>query len=155
MMRPAVALLIVCVGGGVASLALVASMQFPDACTDADDRFAASLATLSILDAHPVTATPRGGRDSGCYSDGRLVNVMQSYRSSSPVADVLSFYREAAIADGWKPPPEDDGEGVRCFVKSVDGRNVGFSVRVREESGEDNDVYDVDVASSLLGDGWC
>ncbi len=33
------------------------------------------MAALSVLDAHPVTAAPKGERVSGCYDDGRLVNV--------------------------------------------------------------------------------
>ncbi|WP_433368743.1 hypothetical protein [Streptosporangium sp. CA-115845] len=153
MKRSTIAVLVVCVVGAAALVALVAFLKLPDGCTAEDDRLAASLATLSILDAHPVTATPQGGRRSGCYGDGRLVNVLQSYRSSGPVADVLSFYRDAAIMDGWKPPPGEDGEGVSCFVKSVGGRDVGFSVWVVEEEGEE---YDVDVTSSMTGGGgWC
>lgn len=153
MKRSTIAVLVVCVGGAAALVALVAFLMLPDGCTAEDDRLAASLATLSILDAHPATATPQGGRSSGCYGDGRLVNVLQSYRSSGPVADVLSFYRDAAIMDGWKPPPGEDGEGVSCFVKSVGGRDVGFSVWVVKEEGEE---YDVDVTSSMTGGGgWC
>lgn len=85
------------------------------------------------------------------------MNVVQSYRSSGPVADVLSFYRDAAIMEGWKPPPGEDGEGVSCFVKSVGGRDVGFSVWVVKEEGEEySDDYDVDVTSSMTGGrGWC
>ncbi|MER5627076.1 hypothetical protein ABT061_39245 [Streptosporangium sp. NPDC002544] len=153
MKRSTIAVLVVCVGGAAALVALVAFLMRPDGCTAEDDRLAASLATLSILDAHPATATPQGGRRSGCYGDGRLVNVLQSYRSSGPVADVLSFYRDAAIMDGWKPPPGEGREGVSCFVKSVGGRDVGFSVWVVKEEGEE---YDVDVTSSMTGGGgWC
>ncbi|MFI6456656.1 hypothetical protein ACIBF6_34475 [Streptosporangium amethystogenes] len=157
MRRSTIAVLVICVGGGAALVALVASLMLPDGCTAEDDRLAASLATLSILDAHPVAATPQGERASGCYDDGRIVNVLQSYRFSGPVADVLSFYRDAALMDGWRPAPRDGGEGVSCFVKSVGGRDVGFSVWVMEADGAGRgDDYDVDVTSSVTGGGgWC
>lgn len=155
MKRSTIAVLVaVCVGGGAALVALVAFLAPAEGCTAEDDRFAASLATLGILDARPVNATPQGGRSSDCYSDGRIVTVGQSYRSSGPVADVLSFYRDAALMDGWRPPPEDDGEEVSCFTKSVGGRDVDLSVWFPEEEGDGD--YDVDVSSSVTdGGGWC
>lgn len=154
MKRSTIAVLVaVCVGGGAALVALVAFLALPEGCTAEDDRLAASLATLGILDARPVNATPQGGRSSDCHGDGRIVTAGQSYRSSGPVAEVLSFYRDAAITDGWKPSPEDDGEEVSCFTKSVGGRDVDLSVWFPEEGG---DAYDVDVSASITdGGGWC
>ncbi|WP_329082261.1 MULTISPECIES: hypothetical protein [unclassified Streptosporangium] len=156
MKRSTIAVLLVVCVGGVAALVALFLRLLPEVCTAEDDRLAASLATLDILDAHPVNATPQGERGSGCYDDGRIVTVSQFYRFSGPVADVLSFYRDAATMDGWKPPREGDGERVSCFVKSIDGRDVGFSAWVVEEDGRYGDEYQVDVTSSMTGSGgWC
>lgn len=143
---------IVMIGAGVAAHAGL----FPYGCTADDDRLAASLSILSILDAHPANATPQKGRSSSCDSDDRITSVGQTYRPSGPRADVLSFYRDVAIKDGWAPPLDDDGEGVSCFTKSVGGRGVELSVWFLDELGEEyGDDYDVDVTSSLDGGGWC
>ncbi|MEU7986652.1 hypothetical protein AB0B56_17450 [Streptosporangium canum] len=160
MKRPIIAMLalvwvgIVMIGAGVAAHAVG---LFPYGCTADDDRLAASLSTLGILDAHPAGATPQKGRGSSCDSDDRITTVGQTYRPSGPRADVLSFYRDVAIKDGWVPPPGDDGEeGVSCFTKSVGGRGVELSVWFLDELGEEyGDDYDVDVTSSLDGGGWC
>ncbi|MER5426598.1 hypothetical protein [Streptosporangium roseum] len=158
MKRPIIAMValvwvgIVMIGGVV----VVRAALFPYGCTADDDRLAASLSTLGILDAHPAGATPQKGRSSSCESDDRITTVGQTYRPSGPRADVLSFYRDVAIKDGWAPPPGDDGEGVSCFTKSVGGRGAELSVRFPDELGEEyGDDYDVDVTSSLDGGGWC
>ncbi|WP_433352971.1 hypothetical protein ACQP25_06820 [Microtetraspora malaysiensis] len=145
-----------CIGWGALLVAPIALLALTYGCTADDDRLAASLATLSILDAHPVGATPQEGRSSHCENDDRITTVQQAYLLSAPRADVLSFYREVAIKDGWTPPPNDDGEGLICFAKSVGGREVelslGFSDAMREEHVDGYEVY---VESSLDGGGWC
>ncbi|WP_157529951.1 hypothetical protein [Microtetraspora niveoalba] len=141
---------------GVVAVAPFASWILTYGCGAEDDRLAASLAALGILDAHPAGATPQEGRSSSCENDDRITTVVQTYRASGPRAELLSFYREAAIRDGWTPPPEDDGEGVGCFTKSVGGRTVELSVWIPEAIGEEHaDDYDVDVSSSPEGGGWC
>ncbi|WP_433419816.1 hypothetical protein ACQP1V_06410 [Microtetraspora malaysiensis] len=145
-----------CIGWGVLFVAPLALLALTHRCTADDDRLAVSLATLSILDAHPTGATPQEGRSSYCENDDRITTVMQDYRFSAPRADVRSFYREIAIKDGWTPYPDDDDEGVGCFAKSVGGRKVdlylSFSGEMREEY---DDGYRVSVSSSLDGRGWC
>ncbi|MCC5580260.1 hypothetical protein IMZ11_32030 [Microtetraspora sp. AC03309] len=149
-------LVVVCMGLGAVLVAPIALWVLTYGCTADDDRLAASLATLSILDARPVNATPLEGRSSSCENDDRITTVWQTYRLSGPRADVWSFYRDIAIKDGWMPPPEDDGEGVVCFTKSIDGRDVELSVRFVDATGEKHgDDYDVDVSSSVDGGGWC
>ncbi|MFJ2034242.1 hypothetical protein [Streptosporangium sp. NPDC087985] len=157
MKRSTIAVLVaVCVGVGAALVAPIAFLVLTYGCTADDDRLAASLATLSILDAHPASATPQEGRGSSCDSDDRITTVGQTYRPSGSRADVLSFYRDIAIKDGWTPSPEDDGEGVGCFTKSVDGRGVELSVWFLDALGEGHgDDYDVHVSSSVAGGGWC
>ncbi|MFB9883175.1 hypothetical protein ACFFMN_35115 [Planobispora siamensis] len=154
MRRSAIAVLAaVCVGAGAFLVAPVASLVLTYGCTAEDDRFAAALAGLSVLDAHPVTATPQGERDSNCDNDDRIVTVWQSYRSSGPSADVLSFYRDVAFMDGWEPLLGEDGEETGCFVKSVGGSDLHLSVSMGEEERDAD--YDVDVSSSMDGGGWC
>ncbi|WP_066933801.1 hypothetical protein [Microtetraspora fusca] len=69
---------------------------------------------------------------------------------------MLSFYREIAIKDGWTPPPNDDGEGVSCFAKSVGGRRVDLSLSFLDAMRKENgDGYEVEVSSSRDGGGWC
>ncbi|MFF0246308.1 hypothetical protein ACQP10_27395 [Streptosporangium sandarakinum] len=157
MKRSMIAVLVaICVGGGAVLVAPIAFLVLFYGCNADDDRLAASLATLSVLDAHPANATPLKGRGSSCDNDDRITTVGQTYRPSGPRAEVLSFYRDAAIRDGWTPPPEDDGEGVGCFTKTVGGREVELSVWFLDEMGEKyGDDYDVDVTSSLDGGGWC
>ncbi|MEV4377267.1 permease-like cell division protein FtsX [Streptosporangium sp. NPDC049644] len=65
---------------------------------------------------------------------------------------MLSFYRDIAFKDGGTPSPEDDGEGVYCFTKSVDAKDVELSVGFLGAAGEKHgDDYDMDVNSSTDG----
>ncbi|MFB9893499.1 hypothetical protein [Planobispora takensis] len=154
MTRSAIAVLAaVCLGAGAVLVAPAAFLVLTYGCTAEDDRFATALAGLSILDVHPVTATPQGERDSSCDDDDRIVTVWQSYRSSGPSADVLSFYRDAAFMDGWKPLMGEDGEETGCFVKPVGVSDLHLSVSMGEETYDAD--YDVDVSSSADGGGWC
>ncbi|MFD1933441.1 hypothetical protein ACFSKW_18450 [Nonomuraea mangrovi] len=141
------------IGDRLVSLMLPTSF-FPYTCTDDDKRFASSLATLSILDAHPVDAKPYDGRDGGCDDDDQLAYAGQSYRLSGSRADAVSFYRKAVTKDGWKPAPAEMGED--CLVKTVDGRkaylSLGFSDRPVEK--HPNDYY-VQVSSAAGGGGLC
>ncbi|GAA3092176.1 hypothetical protein GCM10017600_48620 [Streptosporangium carneum] len=152
-----VALSALCVGGSVVVAAPFVSWVLTYGCDADDDRLAASLATLGILDVRPADATPQEGRSSTCENDSRVTTVGQAYRVSGSQADVLSFYRDAAIKDGWTPSPESEGKGMDCFTKSVGGRDVELSVWFLDVLGEEEhrDDYVVDVTSSLQGGGWC
>lgn len=153
MKRSTIAVLVAaCMGVGAALVAFVAFSASTDGCTAEDDRLIASLGKLDILDAHPAHAKPQGGRGSGCDSVYRTVTVSQAYRPSGQVAEMLSFYQDAATVDGWKPSPKDEGGVVNCFVKSVDGRDVHLSVLFLETEDDD---YEVNVSSSVSGRSRC
>ncbi|MEV7968651.1 hypothetical protein AB0O34_22085 [Sphaerisporangium sp. NPDC088356] len=157
MKRSTVAVLVVaCLGIGTAVIAPIANILLTSGCTADDDQLAASLATLGTLDVHPPTATPQGKRDSACETDDRVVAVWQSYRPSGSRVDLLSFYQDFAIKEGWSPAPDNQGGELSCFIKSIEGKDVYLSVKFpstdREESG---DGYDVNVSASLRSEGWC
>ncbi|MCG5215431.1 hypothetical protein [Streptosporangium sp. KLBMP 9127] len=141
------------VGVGAVLVTPIAFLLLTYGCTAEDDQFAAALATLSILESHPADATPQRDRGSTCDNDDRIVSVWQSYRSSGSRADALSFYRDAAIMDGWKPVLEEGGEETGCFIKSFGRSEVHLSVSMGEAVYGDG--YDVKVSSSLDGGGWC
>ncbi|WP_440072017.1 hypothetical protein [Streptosporangium sp. OZ121] len=153
MKRSTIAVLVAaCVWGG-ALVAPIAFVVLNYGCDADDDRLVDS---LGILDVRPASATPYGGRDSSCEEDDRITTVWQTYRSSGPRADVLPFYRDIALKNGWRPSPEDDGEGVYCFTKSVEGRNVELSVGFVDETGKGyGDDYEVLMSTSAAGLSWC
>ncbi|MFI6452113.1 hypothetical protein ACIBF6_11195 [Streptosporangium amethystogenes] len=69
---------------------------------------------------------------------------------------MLPFYRDIAIKNGWTPSPKDDGEGVYCFTKSAEGRNVELSVEFVDATGEKySDDYEVLVSTSAADTSWC
>ncbi|MEV7012301.1 hypothetical protein [Streptosporangium sp. NPDC051022] len=143
-------IVVVCLGIGVAWAAPVAYWVLTYGCRADEDRLAAALATLGVLDAHPANATPQEERNSSCDSDDRITSVWQNYRFSGPRADVLSFYRDIAIMDGWVLSPDDDGEGGICFTKSFGETEADLSVDFSKAGGE----YGVHVTSSVNGGGW-
>ncbi len=130
--------------------------MFPE-CADADERLASSLGTLGILDARPDGAEPYGKREGGCDDDDRLAYAGQSYRLPGSRAGVLSFYRKAALRDGWKSAPvseREEGLEQICLAKVVDGRNAYLSVwypRKAEEGG----AYHLQVRSGPSGGNLC
>jgi hypothetical protein len=156
MKRLTIAVLVVACAWVGALIAPAAFFVLTYGCNADDDRLGTSLATLGIFNARPANATPQGERSSSCENDDRITTVGQTYRPSGPRADVLSFYRDIAIKDGWVPPSEDDGEDVDCFIKSIDGRDVELSVGFVSATGEKyGDDYEVLVSSSMDGGGWC
>ncbi|MEU3166292.1 hypothetical protein [Streptosporangium sp. NPDC006930] len=140
------------------ALLLMPRSSFPR-CTDDDKRLASALVVLSILDARPVEAKPGGKRMGGCNDDDRLAYAEQSYRISASRVDVPSFYREAAIKDGWKqaPVPEpEEGVAQVCLTKVIDSRNVYLSVGYSGRPDEkDSDDYLLQVGSGPSGSNLC
>ncbi|MEU8207427.1 hypothetical protein [Streptosporangium sp. NPDC049046] len=139
-------------------LLLMPRSPFPR-CADDDKRLASALVVLSILDARPAEAKPDGKRLGGCNDDDRLAYAEQSYRISASRADVPSFYREAAIKDGWRqtPVPESEEDVTQvCFTKVINSRNVylsvGYSGRPEEK---DSDDYLLQVNSGPSGSNLC
>ncbi|MFI6452491.1 hypothetical protein ACIBF6_13115 [Streptosporangium amethystogenes] len=139
-------------------LLLMPRSPFPR-CTDDDKRLASALVALSILDARPVDAKPYGKRDGGCDDDDRLAYAEQSYRVSASRADVPSFYREAAIKDGWKsvPVPEQEESVTQvCLTKVINGRNVYLAVWSSDRPEDKNsDDYFLQVSSGPSGSNLC
>ncbi|MGJ6967365.1 hypothetical protein ACSDR0_36150 [Streptosporangium sp. G11] len=152
MKRSTIAVIVAaCVWGGVL-LVPVAFFALNYGCDAGDDRLVAS---LGILDVRPASATPQEERSSSCDEDDRITTVSQTYRPSGARADVLPFYRDIALKNGWTPPPEDDGEGVHCFTKSVEGRNIELFVQFVDAAGEGyGDDYEVLVSTSAAGLSW-
>ncbi|MEU0486605.1 hypothetical protein ABZ260_46505 [Streptosporangium sp. NPDC006013] len=152
MKRSTIAVLVAAAVWGGALLVPVAFFVLNYGCDADDDRLVAS---LGILDVRPASATPQGGRGSSCEKDDRITTVRQTYRPSGPRADVLPFYRDIALKNGWRPSPEDDGEGVYCFTRSVEGRKVELFVQFVDATGEEyGDDYEVLVSTSAAGLSW-
>ncbi|MEU4323638.1 hypothetical protein [Nonomuraea dietziae] len=133
---------------------LMTRSPFPR-CSDDDKRLASALVALSILDARPADAQPYGKRGGGCDDDDRLAYAEQSYRLSVSRADVPSFYREAAIKDGWKPAPmakRQEWAARVCLAKVIDNRSVYLSVWYSDgPEDEDSTDYFLQVSSSPSG----
>ncbi|MEU0487564.1 hypothetical protein ABZ260_51550, partial [Streptosporangium sp. NPDC006013] len=111
------------------------------------------------LNARPVEAKPDGKRLGGCNDDDRLAYAEQSYRLSASRADVPSFYREAAIKDGWKPAPvpkQEESATQVCLTKVINSRNVYLSVGYSDRPEEkDSDDYFLQVSSGPSGSNLC
>lgn len=136
---------------------LVSLMKSPfPRCADDDRQLGSHLVALSILDAHPVGATPYGKRLGGCDDDDRLAYAEQSYRLSASRADVPAFYREAAIKDGWRSAPvPEEGAGMTlvCLTRVISGRNVFLSMSYSD--GKGGDEYLLQVRSGPSGSNLC
>ncbi|WP_436528818.1 hypothetical protein [Actinoplanes sp. HUAS TT8] len=125
-------------------------------CSERDERFVATLAGLPILAAHPDTAT-QVDASSRCDTDDGFAEAGRRYQTAMPRADVKSFYRSAATADGWQADPPG------CFSKTVDGATAYFKVWFPSdynhlgdpETQEPADVYGVEVTGSHDGEAWC
>jgi hypothetical protein len=141
-------------------------------CSDRDERFVATLKDLSILMTHPDGATPKG-RDQGCDTDDGFAHAGQRYQTDMGREGIMSFYRAAAVADGWQvdgenptPVPSNGlvlSGAAGCFHKEVDGTTAylavwfpsDFNVPGAPELQEPKDVYGIDVTGSHDGNAWC
>ncbi|WP_189506968.1 hypothetical protein [Streptomyces narbonensis] len=135
-------------------------------CTRADQELAPTLASLSILDAHPKRTQTQDDRYSGCDEDDGFAYAGQYYQYSTSRADVLSFYRQVAAEDGWRlasadpsPAPAPDSLAVDtsslCFVKPVAGTTAHLSVWFPSDLGDSDGNYGLDITASHDGFAWC
>ncbi|MFF5917320.1 hypothetical protein ACFY8C_03075 [Streptomyces flavochromogenes] len=135
-------------------------------CTGADQELAPTLASLSVLDAHPGQAQAQDERYSGCDEDDGFAYAGQYYRYTASRADVLSFYRQAAAEDGWRlasanpsPSPAPGSLAVDtsalCFEKSVAGTTAHLAVWFPGDLGDSAGSYGLDVTASHDGFAWC
>ncbi|MFE5832727.1 hypothetical protein ACFQ8W_21070 [Streptomyces sp. NPDC056508] len=135
-------------------------------CTGADQELAPTLASLSILDAHPSQTQPQDERYSGCDEDDGFAYAGQYYRYTTSRVGVLSFYRQAAVEDGWRlesanpsPSPAPDSLAVDtsalCFEKTVAGTTAHLAVWFPSDLGDSTGNYGLDVTASHDGSAWC
>ncbi|MEW1903655.1 hypothetical protein ACFQ67_31240 [Streptomyces sp. NPDC056488] len=135
-------------------------------CTGADQELAPTLASLSILDAHPSQTQPQDERYSGCDEDDGFAYAGQYYRYTTSRVGVLSFYRQAAVEDGWRlesanpsPSPAPDSLAVDtsalCFEKTVAGTTAHLAVWFPSDLGDSAGNYGLDVTASHDGSAWC
>lgn len=135
-------------------------------CTGKDEKLAPALASLSILDAHPSRTRPRDERYSGCDEDDGFAYAGQYYRLTTPRADVVTFYRQAATEDGWRlesgnpspsPPPGSLAVDISalCFEKPVAGTTAHLAVWFPSDLGDSADDYGLEVTASHDGTAWC
>ncbi|MFI0084666.1 hypothetical protein [Streptomyces bobili] len=135
-------------------------------CTKADERLAPTLASLSVLDAHPSRTRPQDERYSGCDEDDGFAYAGQSYRLTTSRAEVLTFYRHAATEGGWRlkstnpsPAPAPDSLAVDisalCFEKPVAGTTAHLAVWFPGDLGDSPDAYGLEVTASHDGTAWC
>lgn len=135
-------------------------------CTRADEELAPTLASLSVLDAHPSRTQPEDERYSGCDEDDGFAYAGQNYRLTISRADVLAFYRQAAAEDGWRlegadpaPSPAPDGLAIDtsalCFEKPVAGTTAHLSVWFPGDLGDSPHEYGLEVTASHDGSAWC
>lgn len=165
----AAATLILVGAGGIAVIAATGVWALSGGlygCTRADEELAPTLASLSILDAHPSRTRPRGERYSGCDEDDGFAYAGQYYRLTTSRADVLAFYRQAAAEDGWRlesavpsPSPAPGSLAVDtsalCFEKPVAGTTAHLNVWFPGDLGYSPDDFGLDVTASHDGTAWC
>lgn len=135
-------------------------------CTRADEELAPTLASLSVLDAHPGQTQPEDERYSGCDEDDGFAYAGQYYRLTTSRAGVLAFYREAAAEDGWRlkgagpsPSPAPDslavGTSALCFEKPAAGTTVHLAVWFPGDLGGSPDDYGLEVTAGHDGTARC
>ncbi|MEU8663912.1 hypothetical protein [Actinoplanes philippinensis] len=142
------------------------------ACTDRDEQFVSVLAELPILAVHPGDAELVDS-ETGCDNDSGFAHAGRQYRSGLAREAVMSFYRTAAPADGWRSDGEDPtpvpsdalvvSGAAACFSKEVDGATVHLSVWFPSDfnvPGEPRlqsptDVFGLAANGSHDGAAWC
>jgi hypothetical protein len=139
-------------------------------CSDRDERLAVILSELPILSQHPDPATPKDAH-SGCDTDDGFAYAGQRYQTDLDRKKIMSFYRAATAADGWRadgenpnPVPSDGlviSAAVSCFSKQVDGTTANLSLsfpsdlNIPGEIEEPEDVYNIELTGSHDGAAWC
>ncbi|MFD9612885.1 hypothetical protein ACFWWS_26340 [Streptomyces sp. NPDC059083] len=135
-------------------------------CTGSDEELAPTLASLSILDAHPSQTQPKGERYSGCDEDDGFAYAGQYYRHTMSRVGVLSFYRQAAAEDGWRlesadpsPAPAPGSlvvdSSALCFEKPVAGATAHLAVWFPGDLGDRAGGYGLEITASHDGAAWC
>ncbi|GEC07183.1 hypothetical protein SSP24_48380 [Streptomyces spinoverrucosus] len=165
----AVATLVLVGAGGIAIVAATGVWALSGGlygCTRADEELAPTLASLSILDAHPSQTQPQGERYSGCDEDDGFAYAGQYFRLTTSRVSVLTFYRKAATEDGWRlqnasssPSPAPGSLAVDtsalCFEKPIAGTTAHLAVWFPSDLGDSPDDFGLEVTASRDGTAWC
>ncbi|NUR25082.1 MAG: hypothetical protein HOV83_04415 [Catenulispora sp.] len=116
-------------------------------CHGAEVDLAKSMKAHPIFTTYPPGATPQNAWYSSCDDDDRVVEVSHEYRLPDGEVDVLGFYRDLALRDGWTLSPEA-GDNF-CYTKDVAGNSTDLTVWLADET------FSVGLSSSIEGGGWC
>ncbi|WP_347589855.1 hypothetical protein [Acrocarpospora sp. B8E8] len=142
------------------------SMFLSEECSSENMEIAPGLASYEIFDVHPEGASSSGGASVECDEDDDYVYAGKSYKTSDGNADILSYYKDAAQADGWRPmvsnapSPPPGGSNSLCFSKPMGDTAAYFSVHLDGEVGAQTRSYWLMVAAAhdyapQDGDGLC
>jgi hypothetical protein len=136
-------------------------------CTARDKQLVTILARTSILEARPPSAASTD-KYSTCDPEDGYAIAGQRYRTDLKRQDILTFYSEAATADGWRPdeseplltgpPPAGlvTTASTTCFTKEIDETTAYLSVSFPSDHNiagvpelqAPPDVYRVEVTGS-------
>ncbi|MEU3164148.1 hypothetical protein [Streptosporangium sp. NPDC006930] len=145
-------------GGGIFWLMFWGPLGY--GCTNSDKRLAPALKSLDIFDYRPLGAIPEKDIQTGCEPDDRYAYAEITYRFSSSKDSLLSFYRNAAIVDGWtfEAPllgPESQDSKL-CFSKPVGDTTALLFLNILQDKDKDqNGRYLIGAAASHSGSASC
>lgn len=139
-------------------------------CSERDERLATVLAASPILASAPASAVPTNSY-SGCDTDDGFAHAGRQYRTHLDREDIMSFYRRAAIADGWQADGEDptpvpssgqiSSRARGCFHKQIDGTAAYLTgwfpadFRPHDDRASFSDLHGVSITGSHDGDARC
>ncbi|SMF78426.1 hypothetical protein [Streptomyces sp. Amel2xC10] len=111
------------------TLAGCAFVELARDCEGTEDRVKET-AALDILDSRPAGATVARGFekvDVGCWADSGDVSVYASrtYAFPGTRAEVVAYYRTAAVRDGWHPDPGASPDDL-CFARENMHLQIAF-----------------------------
>ena len=119
-----------------------------DCRSGAADRLGSALAKESVLAAYPAGSAPVSGGTASCDFDDGHVQAWQDYRLAVPDTEGLEFYRDVAVAEGWRPV---EGHRSPCYAKEVGG-STAFLLTGRSYEG---DRFTVSITADIEGSPWC
>ncbi|WP_157099912.1 hypothetical protein [Microbispora sp. ATCC PTA-5024] len=134
-------------------------MSDGDACSSIK-QLTSELASQRLLLLHPDEARVKGDRHSGCNQDNAYVYVGRAFAFSGAASDMLSFYKKAALGDGWEAvtgdlPSDSSTSNTRevCFSKAVKGGTAFAYVAVSADS-ENGSTGEYAITLSSGGGEW-
>jgi hypothetical protein len=135
-----------------------------DGCTDTGPREQArALASASLLTAHPPKAEPQP-ITWGCGASDDLPSAGREYIwPHLSAADVITFYRAAAVSDGWTEDksaasgPANTLGSTLCFHRKAGATLMLFKLYFSStsETAAYGDVYETDIWTAATGETTC